>query len=120
MLESSGMEYNLGKILFENGLEFFPVADISKLCFQSLFGKGFPQFIVYIEKVVLTAFQKYQALGPVPADLPAEFGADGTARSADQYCFTLQVSSNLLQINFNRLASQQVFQLDIANLTAAV
>jgi hypothetical protein len=77
------------------------------------------QFPMDVKDVGFPVVQQDQLLWIISGDLTAQLRADGPASPGDQNPGPDYESSHLLKVNGDRLATQQVFQLDVSDLADA-
>ena len=77
---------------------------------------GPPQLLLDVVGVVLIDVEDNQAAGVVGGNLAAQLAADGAAAAGDQDRLALDVAGDLVQIDLDAVAAQQVLDLHIADL----
>ncbi len=116
MLVGGGVEDGDGLFLREDRVDALSVADVGDVAAAGDVGRERFQFAIDLEEVVFGLFDEHEAGRLVAQDLSAHFRAYGAAGARDQDDLVVQVLADALGVEFDLLAAEEVFDVDVANL----
>ena len=112
MLVGSGMEDQLGMETLVDAFNTVDHADVSHDRGKLDIGKLFFQLQPDVMHRGFGTVEQNQLLQPEMAELAAEFATDGTGGSGNQYDFAFQGVGDLLHVDTDLFAPQEVFDTD--------
>lgn len=114
VLVGRGMEDGIWTAIVEDGVHSVLIADVGDRGNDIQVWEAAEQLGLDVENRVLTVAEHDKARGFEPRELAAELAADGATGAGDEYRTALCQISDCGEIGLDRLAAEQILDLDVA------